>query len=493
MSSIELWPKQQEVFNFACEKPQVALLCEQRTGKTFITMKLMEHRIKRLDQEGLEFVGLHVCLLNNLESTWIHNLRAHIGQLQIFRELSEFRRAKGHRILILNFEALAGTIGKLCKYKKINWASVDEAHRLYNRGSRQSRAMARMSWVQWKLILTGTPMEQKPTDFFAQFSFLAPDVFGKRHSDFELKWLSWKKLDLGDFKGMRPGGPAWKQKVLQQRILKSKAKFRDELLPEFIDLLKPYCIRIDKSDVGITQARIVHHDIDMPPRHRIRYELMKDQSWVGLPDGSEVLATLPVTRVMKLRQLASGLIHDENADLHWLSTFKIRAAIGLFEDLPKPVVIFSNFTAEVDAVFEALKRGGYDVDRVYGRTPKKDRPATWKAFQRGQLDAVVCQTTAGGVGVDLWKSNHAIITSMSYSSIVWDQAISRLDSRDKKVPGTIHLIRARGTIDEDLCDLIVKKGEATSDVLKTLKGRYKCPRKPPTKKHPRARRCRSTT
>ncbi len=474
-SLIKLWPAQQEVYEWAKNKKEAALLCEQRVGKTFITMKLIEHRIEELGE--LDFVGLHVCILNNKESTWEDNLGEHLPHLQVFTEWDKFRKAKGHRLLLVHYEELAKLISRLVKHKKFNWASVDEAHRLYNRGSKQSRAMARMHWVEWKLLLTGTPMEKRPTDFFAQFLFLNREVFGTRYADFEEEWLTWKKLDLEGFKGMRPGGPAWKQKMLQQRILKSKAKFKEERLQEFVDLLKPYCIRIEKTDVGILPPAVKIHKLKLGPILSPRYESMKEGSWLELPDGTEVLAQLPVTRVMKLRQLASGFVFDEEGGLHWISSRKVASVVRLFESLPKPVVLFSSFVPEVLRIHRAIEKLGYDVGLVYGKTPKRSRPGVWKAFQAGKLDALVCQNSAGGVGVDLWKANHAIVSSLGYSSIVWDQLKARLDSRDKRVPGTIHLVQTEGTIDEDLYDLIAVKGQTTKSVLSQLKRRYPWPRR----------------
>lgn len=471
MSSIELWPKQQEVFNFACDRKEVALLCEQRTGKTFITLKLIKYRLSQFEQQGSEFVGVLVCLLNNKESTWGDGLSKFVPEVQVFRDLEEFRKAKGHRLLMVHFESLSSIIGKLVKYKKLNWAAVDEAHRLYNRGSKQSRAMARLSWVEWKVILTGTPMEKRPTDFFAQFKFLSPEVFGTNHSDFENKWLEWPKLDMSRFVGMREGGPAWQQKMMQQRMMKKKAKFREELMPEFIELLRPYCIRIEKTDVGIIPPEVKHHYVDMTGPQRRIYNAMKKDGYVEI-SGIGVMAPLPATKVMKLRQLAGGFLFDEDGELHRITSKKVRYAIELFESLPKPVVLFAAFIPEVLGLHRALEASGYDVGLVYGGTAKKKRPDVWRAFQRGQLDAVVCQTGAGGVGVDLWKANHGIMVSLSYSSIIWDQALARMDARGKSVAAVMHLIHTKDTIDEDLNDLIVSKGQTTRSILSQLKGRY---------------------
>lgn len=488
--AITLWPAQQMVFDFAVNKKAAALLCQQRTGKTFITLKLIEHRINELEGSD-EFVGLLVCLLNNKESTWVDGLAKYVPQLQVFTNWDEFKKAKGHRLLVLHFESLAGLISKLVKYKKFNWACVDEAHRLYNAGSKQSRAMARLSWIEWKIILTGTPMEKRPSDFFGQFKFLDPSVFGTNKGDFEEEWLDWKKIDIDYRHGPRPGSPAYRQKMMQQRILKGKAKFKEERLPEFVELLKPYCIRIEKSDVGILPPKVIVHRMEYGAAHVGRYERMKKESVLEFRD-VEVLAQMPATRVMKLRQLAAGFIYDEDGELHWLSSRKIHETIELFESLPKPVVIFAAFVPEVLRIHRMIEALGYDAALVYGGTPKKKRPGVWRAFQAAQLDAVVCQIGAGGVGVDLWKANHAIVTSMAYSSIIWDQAKARMDSRDKRIPAEIHLLMADKTIDEDLFDLIEIKGETTKSVLRQLKGKYSWPRKKLHPSRPSAR-CPNTT
>lgn len=486
MSSIELWPKQQEVFDFAKDRDKVALLCEQRTGKTFITLKLLEHRM----EQG-ELVGLLVGILNNKESTWLHHLQKVEG-LQVFTDFVAFRKAKGHRLFVTHFEQLVSLIGKLVKYRKFNWAAVDEAHRLYDAGSAQSRAMARLHWIERKVIMTGTPMEKRPTDFFGQFKFLDPSVFGTNKGEFEEEWMDWRKLDFNDPLGPKPGGPAFKEKMKLQRILKSKAQFKWDRIDEFVELIADYCIRIEKTDVGIIPPTIELKPFKLDRRMEELYRQMEEESWVDLPDGAEVLATMPATYRMKLRQLACGFIYDGDGEPVWLSDSKVNRVFELFESMPKPVVIFCAFVPELERLVSVLEAGGYDVASVYGGTPKKKRPALWKAFQGAQLDAIVCQLRAGGVGVDLWKGSYGIVSSMEYSSIVWDQAKARMDSREKSVPAHITVLAAKSTIDEELFDLLEKKGLETKTVLQRLKRRYPWPknRRPP---HPRSRKPSTTS
>lgn len=71
----------------------------------------------------------------------------------------------------------------------------------------------------------------------------------------------------------------------------------------------------------------------------------------------------------------------------------------------------------------------------------------------------------------MWKSNNAIVTSMDYSSVTWDQAKSRLDSRTKSVPARFTILTAKNTVDEHLVDLIERKGQTTQATLTQLKRR----------------------
>lgn len=485
---ISLWPAQQKVFDWAKDREASALLMDTRTGKTFVSLKLIEHCMSTDD----EFVGLLVCLLNNKESTWVKHSSDHLPELQVFTDLDEFKGTSGHRLLLVHFEELPKVIDKLVKYKKLNWACVDEAHRANNPGSKQSRAIARLHWVPRRIILTATPMEKKPTDFFGQFKFLDPSVLGTNKSKFEDEWLEWKKLDFDQFVGMKKGGPAWQQKMMQQRILKSKAKFKEERLGEFVALLEPYCIRVDKVDVGIIPPEVISHKMKFGGAHMARYDAMKKEAVLQIGD-TEILAQLPATRVMKLRQLACGFVYDEEGELHWLSSKKIREAIDLFESLPKPVVIFSAFIPEVIRLHTELEKRGYDVGLVYGKTRKRDRPGLWAQFQRGELDAIVCQIGAGGVGVDLWKANNGIITSLPYSSIIVDQAKARMDSRDKQQAARIFVLIAEKSIDEDLLDLVLMKGQTTKQVLKHLRGRVNTWQKRKKPRSTRSRTCRTTS
>lgn len=516
-SSLQLWPEQQDVFQFTVERPATALFCEQRTGKTYVTLKNVEHNVKWDTVRGTDFCGLLVTLLTNRDSTWLDALNKFLPHVNVTSDWEKFKKLPAPRILLIHYEMLPKLIKRLVKYKKLNWAAVDEAQRIASRSNGASRAVARLSWVERKLVLTGTPQEGKggnkkrreignggETDYFGIFRFLGPDVFGTNWAKFEKRYMEWPEID---FEHALPGSSLWQKKVLQERILKNKATFREERRQEFLDLLKPYCIRLTQEDVGIKQALVHKVGVAMSREQERCYNEMLEQSFTYLPrkrrsaKRRRVLAELLITNIMKRRQLATGFVYDDDERLHDLGDYKLRKTMELVDKLPKPVVVFTAFRPDNDLVYEALVEEGYDVVQVNGSTKKKLRPQIWRDFQRAQYDVAVVQVRTGGTGVDLWKSSHAIVYSMTHSYRDWDQMKARLSAKGKDRPSEFYVLCSKNTIDEELFDLVIVKKFNTERTLKHLKlgvrswpGRQlrKQPRRPKPKLRRRQRTNRST-
>lgn len=464
-SSIKLWPEQEGVLEFALSVPNAALFCEQRTGKTFVSIAMIEV----LASSGL-FHGVVVSLLNNRDSTWMARTAELIPQVNVTSDWEEYKRLPSPRLLVIHYQMFVKLIKKLVKAKWLNWFCIDEGHGIANRGTKQSRAAARMSWVPRKVLLTGTPIEKQPTDLWAQFRFLDPDVFGENWQDFEKRYMEWPKVDMRH----APFGSAlWQQKMLQQRIMKNRAKFREELRDQFMACIKPLSIRLTKQDVGILEPVSKKITVPLTRYQRRVYDEMSKHAVTRLRDDTRILAELPVTVIMKQRQIASGFVFDDEGDCHRIDNAKLRVIKGLANRLPKPLVIFTAFRPDNASISAAMIEEGYEVATVTGSTKKALRPGIWQAFQRGQYDVLVCQTKTGGTGVDLWKSSHAIVASMSHSYRDWDQLKSRMDSRDKSKASELFVICGENTIDEDLFDLVVVKRLDADRVLSHLTKRIK--------------------
>lgn len=476
--SLQLWPVQQPVYEFAVGRNETALFCEQRTGKTYVTLailrKLAGAAINLETGEGNDFCGLLVTLLTNRDSTWLDAIQSFLPWLNVTSDWEEFKKLPNPRVLLMHYEDVVKHINKLCKYKKFNWCCMDEAQRISNRGSKSSRAAKRLSWIDQKLVLTGTPQEVRETDYFGIFRFLAPEVFGENWAKFEEYWMEWD-IPRGFDRAKKIGGQLLKKKMIELRILKHKARFNEAKRDEWVERLKPYCVRLTKEDAGIKQAVIHKVSVPMSPDQRRVYDDMLHNSFAMLPRNRRsatqrrVTAQLAITNIAKRRQIATGFVYDDDERLHDLGEHKLDKTLELIEQLPLPIVVFTAFRPDNDLVYETLLEEGYDVVQVNGSTKKKDRPRIWREFQRAQYDIAVVQTKTGGTGVDLWKARKAIVYSMTHSYRDFDQMKSRLDTKEYDDAAEFFILCSENSIDTDLFDLVVVKKFKTEQTLKHLK------------------------
>ena len=110
---------------------------------------------------------------------------------------------------------------------------ADESQKIKGPSTKQSKGMHRLGEVaKYKLILTGTPVTASPMDFFSQYKFLDPDIFGKSYYAFRNRYAV-----MGGYKNKQVVGYQNKDELIRKahsiayRITKAEALD----LPETVD------------------------------------------------------------------------------------------------------------------------------------------------------------------------------------------------------------------------------------------------------------------
>lgn len=397
--------------------------------------------------------------LTNLVSTWYTFIEEQLPQLKLCKTWNEFKKTPAPKVLVLHYEAAKPVIKKIQKHD-FSAIIYDEAQRLKGRGTRQSRdAKLIRNCAMRKVILSGTPIEEQPSDLWAQFRFLRPSVFGIRWADFEERFMIKQEIDPD----IPVGSMRWKRALRLIRM--KKPEFNWKKLPQFLELIKPYSLRVEAKDVLDLKPMST---IPVPVRMwgdqaRIYDEL--EQTMVTRIRGIKVTAPLKITQIGKLQQICGGLLFDEEGEVHRIGRAKLRKLNELVDQRTGPCVIFCKYREEIDMIREELTRIKSLVV-LTGQTKKKLRPGILKEFQDGKIDVLICQARIRGV--DLFTSNYAICYSITHSFIDFSQLIKRLHRRGQKRAVTIFLLYCLGTVDEDINYGIRKKHRLTSRVLTTL-------------------------
>ena len=443
----QLWPKldwfQKEAVAFAIHKQSCALYMEQGTGKTWVSFGIVEQLLTN------ESEGLIVGLLQNLETTWFDQFSKLFPHVNVTRDWEAYKKLPKPKLLLCHYEYLTKHINKFAR-KTWSWVICDESQRLKNRSSNASRAMRKLRYQSdHKYVLSGTPDDGDLIHYWAQFRFFAPDVFGDNWARFDSEYLV-------------PTG-----------YMGYKRKFNPKKIEKFNKLIEPWVMVVSNEVLGLEAARHVRVPVEMPPHVRAKYDQMEDHLVVELKD--QILAAqLPVTKTVKLQQLASGFIYDEEHVVHRISGFRTRRCEKLLErHRGEPVVIFCKYVPEMRSLASLCRRMKLRYAFIRGgRKFKKIRPQVQRDFQAGLYDVVICQIRSG-VGIDLYKSHVAIFYSTGHSSIDFQQSKARVYRRGQTEKVVYYYLIVKNSIDEDIQLALKEKRSVSKSILRRMETRLK--------------------
>ena len=441
-----------------------ALYFEQGTGKTFITLGLIE--------DTRPETVLIVCRLTNKESTWVKNLVKYFPYYQICRTWQEFKDAKGgKRILLVHWQALSKSVRKRVSRFAFDLVVIDEGQDIKQRASAASRFARSLNRQRRRLLLTGTPIDKSPKDVWAQIRFVDPQALGERWQDFEDEFMIYRKVDM---KKARPGSMLWQEMQFWQRINKRKMKFNDRKMDELIRRIKHCALRVTSEVLDLDPVEFIDVPVSMFGEQRRLYEKMERDFVI---ERGEIVASagLKITQIAKLHQICNGHLIDDEGDVHEAGQAKLRAFRRVLRDVKYPFVVFCKYREDIAIIEETLEQLGISHKVIHGgikdKKRVKHRTDTLASFQRGELDALVCQIRTGGVGVDLFAASDAIIYSCTHSYIDYDQAIKRLQRYGQTRSVRIFRIYIQNSIDKDHYSAVEQKCSVNEMFLDRLKRR----------------------
>lgn len=341
--------------------------------------------------------------------------------------------------MIINYEAVAARYDKT-KPKRVrvntnpitnalsgNWGLVacDEHHRAKNHqsatyyGLKQIGAKALRRWG-----LTGTPTPNNPLDIWAQIDWIKPGHLNQNFYAFRNQYAD---IYTG-------AGFPMIRKFTNQDHLKT--------------LIDAISYRVTKDECLKLPPKIrVSIPIEMSAKTRKVYDQMLTDLVVEVA-GNVVTAEIILTKLLRLQQITSGYIGDEDGNTHDVGTDKIDALKDLMEDIgDQHVVIMARFASDLPRIRKAL--GDRDVVEISGAITREDRQAAVTRFQEDNPCVCIATIQAGGVGLTLTKANVMIYYSRDFSlgnAIQSEDRIHRVGQKSDRV--IYYDLLCKGTIDE---------------------------------------------
>ncbi len=326
------------------------------------------------------------------------------------------------------------------------WHTIvaDEAQAIKNPMTKRSKAAMDLQG-NFKIITTGTPIENHLGELWNLFNFINPGLLGSLQK-FNERYAS--KIE-----NQRDHGT-------QQRLKK---------------LLQPFILRRLKNDVlkELPARTEVTLHVELSAEERTLYEALRRNAMQSIADSQEQ-ATPPgqqhlkmLAEIMKLRRVCCNprLVLAESD----ISSSKLQVFEELVEELISnhhKALVFSQFVSHLTLIKELLDKKGIHYQYLDGSTSMPKRKAAVNAFQSGQGDLFLISLKAGGAGLNLTAADYVVHMDPWWNPAVEDQASDRAHRMGQKRPVTIYRLVAKDTIEDKIVELHKHKRDLANSLLK---------------------------
>ncbi|TWT73959.1 DEAD/DEAH box helicase [Allorhodopirellula solitaria] len=323
-----------------------------------------------------------------------------------------------------------------------NWHTIvlDEAQAIKNADTRRSEAAMKLT-SDFRLILTGTPMENHLGELWNLFQFINPGLLGSRDS-FNQKFAIPIERD-NDNEARR-----YLKKLIQPFILRrTKSQVLDEL-PSRTEIT----LQVELSDEETAMYEALRrkavknledtNDDDRPTHIKILAELMRLRRFCCHPDLVTPNAGIPATKLALFNETISELLEGNHK-----------------------VLVFSQFVDHLSILKAELDQRGISYQYLDGSTPAAQRKKRVEAFQAGEGDVFLISLKAGGVGLNLTAADYVMHMDPWWNPAVEDQASDRAHRLGQQRPVTIYRFITTDTVEERILQLHSQKRDLADSLL----------------------------
>lgn len=325
---------------------------------------------------------------------------------------------------------------------KVEWQTIvlDEAQAIKNTATKRSQAAMNLQ-AGFKLLTTGTPIENHLGELWNLFRFINPGLLGSLER-------------------------------FNQRFANPIEKYQDHQARHHLKkLIQPFLLRRTKNQVleELPSRTEITLQVELSEEEMALYEALRRQAIANLADtdvqaGAKHLRVL--AEIMKLRRTCC------NAQLVMPEAPPASAKLKLFGEVLAELLanhhkalVFSQFVDHLHILRDYLEEQKIAYQYLDGSTPAKLRHQRVNAFQSGEGEVFLISLKAGGTGLNLTAADYVIHMDPWWNPAVEDQASDRAHRIGQQRPVTIYRLVAKNTIEEKIVDLHRHKRDLADSLL----------------------------
>ncbi len=453
---------------------------EMGLGKTIQTISLITFLMEYKKQNGPFLVIVPLSTLTN----WVNEFNKWAPSVStlVYKGTPNVRKQLTGRLRSMNFQVLLTTYEYIIKDKhllgKIKWVHmiIDEGHRMKNTQSKLTITLTQFYTSRYRLLLTGTPLQNNLPELWALLNFVLPRIFNSVKSFDE--WFNTPFTNTGNEGGMMLNE--------EEALL---------IIKRLHKVLRPFLLRRLKKDVASELPDKVEKVIKckMSALQLKLYQQMKkhkmilsgeDNSTAGKKAKPQGIRGLQ-NAIMQLRKICNHPYVFEQVELAINPTKEngpdLYRSAGKFELLdrllPKlfatkhRVLIFFQMTAIMDIMEDFLRYRGFKYLRLDGSTKPDDRSQLLKMFNApgSEYFVFILSTRAGGLGLNLQSADTVIIYDSDWNPHQDLQAQDRAHRIGQKMEVRILRLVTEKSVEETILARAQDKLEIEGKVIQAGK------------------------
>lgn len=368
--------------------------------------------------------------------------------------------AKKADVYIVTWDWLARIQG----FDKMQWFYViaDECHRAGHWQTKRAIALRAIN-TKYKLGLSGTPIQDKPQDYYGVLLWLYPERWApKGYWGYMRQFVDMEKSDDGYFIINGPKNTETLRRITRGYVLRHTKR-------------GPCCKQHPDGVLSMLPPRSVRwaDDLRLTAEQRKQYKSMAKNMLIWfdqLPDEFDVLmAASAGAKFTRLRQIADAAIDADGKCVGPSS--KVDWVLDWLSDSTRAqVVLFSEFKSMVSLTTDSLRKAGYTAGVITGDTAHGARSHQVDAFQAGDLQAIVISTRAGSEAITLTAADTVIMIDRDANPNINEQAISRVDRFGQANPVQVIHLYIPHTVDSRVIANTTNKQEWMDAILEYKEG-----------------------
>lgn len=407
----EAFPYQHEAFEEIKDKEYAAIFHEQGLGKTKIAIDLLLYWLEHREIDTVLIVTKKTLVKNWVEEFGVHtNLRPKVldsnrrGNFYVFNSRAE--------VVVTNFETISGERERMALFLKTRNVAIiiDESTKIKNPESKLTQdffALAPLFKI--RIIMTGTPVANRPYDLWAQIFFL--DQGKSLGTDFSAFKLD---TDLSNSLGHND----------------EKRGAFEGAVSHIFEKINGFSVRETKNSgiISLPTKKYMTFYTGFEDEQRRMYEEIRQEMTTVIHRGDLALldeSQDSLKRLLRLVQVASNpRLLDDRYDSVSGKEQILDELIGDIIQRGEKMIVWSSFTDNIDYFCKKYKVHG--AVKITGKMNVEDRGRSVDNFKHGDAKILFATPQSAKEGLTLTVANNCIFYDRGFNLDDYLQAQDRI-------------------------------------------------------------------